>query len=230
MSDKIIELLVLFAIAGFVLFRLRSVIGTRTGYEAPPKAGPRASAPDRRAPDVPDLDEDHDEDAAEAQDDREDPRAQALPEATRTALAAMRKAEPSFSLPVFLGGARGAYEMILMAYESGDRDTLRDLLSAEVFEAFDQVITQREVAGLRVDARFVGLRDVRLESAGFDDATGEADLTIRFVGELITAVHDAENRIVEGDPNEVRRQTDIWTFSRHMGARNPNWLLSATGA
>jgi predicted lipid-binding transport protein (Tim44 family) len=52
---------------------------------------------------------------------------------------------------------------------------------------------------------------------------------LRFVGELITAVRDSENRVVEGDPSEVRRQTDVWTFSRRMGARDPNWLLSATG-
>ncbi|MEM8760260.1 MAG: TIM44-like domain-containing protein, partial [Pseudomonadota bacterium] len=59
--------------------------------------------------------------------------------------------------------------------------------------------------------------------------TSEADVTIRFTGELITAVRDAENRIVEGDPNEIRRQSDVWTFSRVMGAPNPNWLLTATG-
>ena len=73
------------------------------------------------------------------------------------------------------------------------------------------------------------MRDLRLENAAFDPATGEGDLTLRFVGELITAVHDSEGRVVEGDPNEVHRQTDVWTFSRHMGARDPNWRLSATG-
>jgi predicted lipid-binding transport protein (Tim44 family) len=141
----------------------------------------------------------------------------------------MREAEPDFSLGVFLEGARGAYEMILMAYEAGDRQTLRDLLDADVYAAFETVINERAAAGLKVDSRFIGVRDLRLESAAFDPATGEADLALRFVGELITSVHDAEGRVVEGDPNEVRRQTDVWTFSRRMGRRDPNWRLSATG-
>jgi len=220
MSDKIIELLILFAIAAFVLFRLKSVIGTRTGYEAPPdylhrgRPGAADKAVERKGP-KPDPDED--------ELDR------TLPPGAAAALADMRRAEPDFDLAGFLDGARSAYEMILMAYESGDRDTLRSLLAPDVYDAFEQVIAKREAQGLKVEARFVGVRDIRLERAAFDPHDAEADLTIRFVGELITAVRDPENRVVEGDPSEVRRQTDVWTFSRRMGAADPNWLLTATG-
>jgi predicted lipid-binding transport protein (Tim44 family) len=218
MSAQMIELIILIAIAAFVLFRLKSVIGTRTGYEAPPdyltreRAGPRPVS-------MPDSDE----------DEQEAELTQPLPARAKAALAAMRDAEPEFSLARFMEGARGAYEMILMAYESGDRDTLRDLLAPDVYAAFESVIAEREAAGLRVEARFIGVRDLRVEGAAFDPSTGEGELTLRIVGELITAVHDAEGRVVEGDPNEVHRQTDVWTFSRRMGSRDPNWLLAATG-
>ncbi len=220
MSTQMIELIILFAIAAFVLFRLKSVIGTRTGYEAPPDylTRDRAGGPARQGPQP-----EPGEEVAEPAIDHP------APEDAKPALAAMRQAESDFSLAGFLGGARSAYEMILMAFESGDRDTLRGLLAPDVFEAFDRGISDREGKGLKVDARFIGVRDVRLERATFDPATGEADLTLRFVGELVTAVRDTEGRVVEGDPNEVRRQTDIWTFSRKMGARDPNWLLAATG-
>jgi len=218
MSTQMIELLILFAIAAFVLFRLKSVIGTRTGFEAPPDYLSRDKA--TKAAD-PNLDEDEAEDNAGL--------GRPIPDDAKAALAAMREAEPDFSLGVFLEGARGAYEMILMAYEAGDRDTLRGLLEPDVFEAFDTVITERATAGLKVDSRFIGVRDLRLEHAAFNPTTSEGELRLRFVGELITAVHDSEGRVVEGDPNEVRRQTDVWTFSRRMGARDPNWLLSATG-
>ena len=87
----------------------------------------------------------------------------------------------------------------------------------------------REEAGLRVDARFIGVREASVEEIQFDPDANIADVTVRFVGELITAVRDAENRVVEGDPNEVRRQSDVWTFSREMGSRDPNWLLTGTG-
>ena len=217
MSAQMIELLILFAIAAFVLFRLKSVIGTRTGYEAPPDYLTRDRAqPQARPGEV-------------AEDEGEAGLGRPVPENARPALAAMREAEPEFSLSEFLDGARGAYEMILMAYEAGDRSTFKGLLSPEVFAAFDTMIAEREGKGLKVDARFIGVRDLRLEGASFDPDTGEGELTLRFVGELITAVRDSEGRVVEGDPNEVRRQTDVWTFSRRMGSKDPNWLLSATG-
>jgi len=214
-----IELLILFAIAAFVLYRLKSVIGTRTGYEAPPEryeqdaeqeVEPRVER--RPPPSIEDISSRH-----------------ALSDDAREAFTAMRRVEPDFDVEGFLQGARSAYEMILMAYEEGDRSTLRDLLAPDVFRAFESVIDERESQGLTVEARFIGVRDLRVESAAFDHETNEADVALRFVGELITAVRDTENRIVEGDPNEVRRQTDVWTFSRVMGAPNPNWLLTATG-
>jgi len=224
MSTQMIELIILFAIAAFVLFRLKSVIGTRSGYEAPPDYLSRDRAAQAGRPDpAADAEEEDEQEAGEAGLGRP------IPKSAKAALAAMREAEPEFSLGVFLDGARGAYEMILMAYESGDRDTLRGLLEPDVYAAFESVIAERETAGLKVDSRFIGVRDLRLESAALDPATGEGELTLRFVSELITAVHDAEGRVVEGDPNEVRRQTDVWTFSRRMGVRDPNWLLSATG-
>jgi len=220
MSTQMIELIILFAIAAFVLFRLKSVIGTRSGYEAPPDYLKRDPAAQAARADAADEAEDEADEAGLGR---------AIPESARPALAMMREAEPEFSLGGFLDGARGAYEMILMAYEAGDRDTLDGLLEPDVYAAFEGVIAGRETAGLKVDARFIGVRDLRLESAAFDPATGEGELTLRFVSELVTAVYNAEGRVVEGDPNEVRRQTDVWTFARRMGERDPNWLLSATG-
>ncbi|MEM9784418.1 MAG: Tim44/TimA family putative adaptor protein [Pseudomonadota bacterium] len=216
MNTQLLELLILFAIAAFVLYRLKSVIGTRTGYEPPERVGGTEAgggAPVRPV-----------EPAVEAAADDE-----SLPPEAREAVRAMRETEPDFDLEGFLGGARHAYEMILMAYEEGDRSLLRDLLAPDVHRAFESVIDERENDGLTVEARFIGVRDLRLVAASYDAETQEADITLRFTGEMITAVRDAQNRIVEGDPNEIRRQTDVWTFSRVMGAPNPNWLLTATG-
>jgi len=221
MSSDMIELLVLFALAAVVLYRLKSVIGTRTGHEGPPRhlqrrretidAGPGPVA-------VPDP-------ADEASDEPD----AAVPVESRAAIGAIHGVEPEFDVHAFIDGARGAYEMILMAYEEGDRETLRALLAPDVFSAFEEGIAAREARGLHVEARFIGVREARLEDIAFEPDTRVADVTVRFVGELITSVHDAENRIVEGDPNEVRRQADQWTFSREMGSVDPNWLLTGTG-
>jgi predicted lipid-binding transport protein (Tim44 family) len=222
MSSDVIELLVLFALAAVVLYRLRTVIGTRTGHEAPPEFLRRQQEARRggaRPTPVPDI-------APVPGDDEPVP---GVPENGRDGVAAIRRVEPDFDLDDFVAGARGAYEMILMSYEEGDRDTLRSLLAPDVYQAFEQGIVAREQEELRVEARFIGVREARVDEVAFDPDTKIADITVRFVGELITAVRDRENRVVEGDPNEIRRQTDRWTFSREMGSADPNWLLTATG-
>ena len=221
MNSDLIELLILVAIAAGVLFYLRSIIGTRTGHEGPPNRFQRQ-----------DLQQSDDETIVPINPlppEEESEAVKSLDETSRAALEKMQEAEPDFDLDGFIEGARSAYEMILMAYEEGDRETLKSLLTPDVFAAFEGGISSRESEGLRVEARFIGVRDARPVSIAFEEEMAEADITLRFVGEMITAVRDAENRVVEGDPNEIRRQTDVWTFSRVMGSQNPNWLLTATG-
>jgi predicted lipid-binding transport protein (Tim44 family) len=221
MSGDLLQLLVLAALAAVVLFRLKSVIGTRTGSEAPPEYLRRQHETEQEPTGpvaVPDP-----------MPEAEPVLSKNVPEGRDAVMTAISEAEPGFNLDGFLDGARGAYEMILMAYEEGDRDTLRSLLAPDVYQAFEQGIIARENEGLRVEARFIGVREAKVTEMAFDNDSKIADISIRFVGELITAVRDTENRVVEGDPNEIRRQSDVWTFSREMSAIDPNWLLTGTG-
>ena len=119
--------------------------------------------------------------------------------------------------------------MILMAFERGKLDEVAPFLSAEVFEAFSQVVDARETQGLTVEAEFVGVRETTLADATFDSATRSAEVTVRFVGELISVVRDATGEIVEGKPGLGKKQKDAWTFERVMGSDDPNWRLVATG-
>lgn len=218
MDSPVIQLLVLAGIAIFLILRLRSVLGTREGYERPPEpvAPPRPEA--RRGFDVIEGGADHDiTDHVPAGS----PAAQALGK--------MKKAEGGFNVTEFLSGARQAYEMIVMGFERGEMDSLVPLLSRDVFESFDEVVQRREREGLRVEANFVGVREVELVNATFDPATREAELTVRLVGELSSVVRDREGKIVEGDLNVVKQQRDVWTFARKMGTDNPNWRLVGTG-
>jgi predicted lipid-binding transport protein (Tim44 family) len=218
MDSAVIQLLVLAGIAVFLILRLRSVLGTREGYERPPEPLPGASAPNRRGFDVIE---------GGADDDITDHVSAGSPQAK--ALAEMKRIEPEFNVGEFLQGARGAYEMILMGFEQGNMDDLVPFLSRDVFESFDEVVQLREREGLKVEANFVGVREVELADATFDSARSEAEITVRFVGELTSVVRDREGKIVEGDPNTIKRQRDVWTFAREMGSDNPNWKLVATG-
>lgn len=218
MSNPLIQLLVLAAIAIFLILRLRNVLGTRDGFE-PPKVD--APDPKRRRFEVIDgkaEEVDHDiSDLAEA----------GSPAAA--ALAAMKRVEPGFGVHDFLNGARSAYEMILMSFEKGDLSEVRPFLADPVAEAFQSVIDARAAQGQTVDAQFLGVRETALAGAEFDDQSGLAEISVRFVGELIAATRDAQGNVVEGDPKASRKQRDVWTFARHMGQDDPNWQLVATG-
>ncbi|PTX46156.1 putative lipid-binding transport protein (Tim44 family) [Gemmobacter caeni] len=221
MNNALIQLLVLAGIAVFLILKLRSVLGTREGFEKPPLPPEEAARPDpvqQRKFDVieggPDRDiTDH------------------VPEGSpaAVALAAMKQAEPSFSVNTFLQGARGAYEMILMAFERGDLSQVKAFLSPDVYDSFASAVRVREEQGLTVEASFVGLREMGLNDATFDQTTREGEVTVRFVGELTSVVRNKAGEVIEGSPTEVKRQRDVWTFARRMGAADPNWQLVATG-
>ncbi|NBX42906.1 MAG: Tim44 domain-containing protein [Rhodobacteraceae bacterium] len=218
MNSSFLSLLVLAAIAIFLILRLRAVLGTREGFEKSPEVVKTAKSAQSRNFEVieggPDRDiTDH------------------VPEGSESAraLAAMKSAEPSFAVGEFLTGARGAYEMILMAFEKGEIEPVMGFLSPEVYETFAQVIDARAEQGLTVESEFIGMRELALADATFDKTTGEAEVSVRYLAEITSVVRDANGTVVEGTPNEIKRQRDTWTFARVMGSNDPNWQLVATG-
>jgi len=219
MNSPTIQLLVLAGIALFLLLKLKSVLGTREGFEKPPAAAPD-SPPRNPRPQLEVIEGGPDRDITDHVEEGSD---------TAKALAAMKKADPDFSVSEFLQGARGAYEMILMAFERGQLDSIVPFLSEDVLEAFSEVVDARDAQGLTVEANFIGVREISLVGAEFDEATRLGEVTIKFVGELNSIVRDRAGDIIEGGKNEVKRQKDIWTFARTMGSNDPNWKLVATG-
>lgn len=217
MNSSLIQLLVLAGIAVFLILKLRSVLGTREGFEKPALPAdanrPQPKLVPPPAPDGTDL-------------DITDHAAAGSPAAI--ALAAMKVAEPGFSVGEFLHGARGAYEMILMAFERGDIDPVRPFLADEVEASFTQAINARERDGQTVEANFLGLREMTLSDAEYDPTTRTAEITLRYTGELTSLVRNKAGEIIEGSPTEVKRQRDGWTFARRMGVQDPNWQLVGT--
>lgn len=217
-SNPLIQLVILAAVAVFLILRLRGVLGTRDGFEPPPNVEEEAE-PRRRFEVI--------EGRAEEQDDIADHVDPASPAAS--ALRAMRRIEPGFAVGPFISGAKQAYEMILMAFERGDLSEVRPFLAPPVADAFQQVIDGRRERGEVVEANFLGTRETTLVTADFAQDTGLAEITIRFVGELTEATRNAAGEVIEGDPRSPRKQRDTWTFARRMGQDDPNWQLVATG-
>jgi len=215
MNPMTIEILVLAGIALFLVLRLRSVLGTREGFEKPKSKNPIT----QRSPDLQVIDGGPDTDI----EDHVDPNSKMAED-----LAKIKRVDSEFSVTEFLSGARFAYEMILMSFERGDIKDTRAYLSDDVASTFEVVIKERQDRGIIIEAEFAGIREMKLQEVCFDSSSNTADLTVLFLGELISVVKNADGETVEGDPKQVKRQKDIWTFSKDMSSEDPNWRLVAT--
>lgn len=218
MNGSLIQLLVLAGIAIFLILKLRSVLGTRDGFEKPPVPLEDVRPRIRRDFEVieggPDRDIiDHVKEGSDA----------------ARALAEMKKAEPGFSVGPFLQGARGAYEMILTAFEKGELDRIRPFLADEVEASFAEAIAHREAEGLTIEANFLGIKELALHDATYNPDSRMGEISVRFAADQTYVVRNKAGEIVEGSPREVKKTRDIWTFARRMGSEDPNWQLVATG-
>jgi predicted lipid-binding transport protein (Tim44 family) len=210
-SFPYLDIVVFAMVAGFILLRLRAVLGRRTGTEKPPPA----ATPARRDENVIALPE------------RAPRRDEAAASEADPAVAEILRADPHFDPEEFLDGAKAAYEMIVTAYANGDTETLKPLLSEPVYQGFAQAIEARKRANQTVRTTFVAMKEAALAGSAVNGSQGE--VTVRFVAELINVTLDAEGKVVEGDPSAVKSVTDIWTFARDLRSRDPNWQLVRTG-
>ncbi len=204
-------------VAAFVLYRLGSVLGRRTGHERRRPSRFDAAAKQERV--VP-LERPAASPAEEAAiGNPGDPRVKA-------GLTEIRLADPSFDLAHFLEGARLAFEMIIGAFAKGDKETLRGLLAPEVYTSFAEAIDARAAKGQTLMTEVVAVRKAEVIEAGMQGT--RARITVRFESEQISALRDAEGHLLEGNPSKVEEVVDIWTFERDVRSRDPNWLLVET--
>ncbi len=226
--------IIFLALAVFIFWRLRSVLGQRTGRERPPYdpySAPdtvRNAANDKVIPLPPRASEPPK--AAEVSKDTGDRYAGIAPPGSAVArgLDAIAAADKGFDAKHFVTGARAAYEMIVTAYAEGDRRALRDLLGREVYDGFDQVIRERESRGETAETRFVSIDVSQITGAELRGKT--AQITLRFVSQLVSATRDRNGEVIDGSADRVTSVTDVWTFARDVTSRDPNWKLVATEA
>jgi predicted lipid-binding transport protein (Tim44 family) len=241
MSEAFDIYTLLFLVLAVVIFiRLRNVLGRRTGNERPPydpytsPEAKRAGAPDANepvvalprgrsarapveasGPSMKDIEE-----RLERHASKDSPLGQSL--------TALMRADPGFDPGQFLDGAKSAYEMVVMAFAEGDDAMLKQLLGDDVFDGFERAIRERETRGEKLESNLVGIDKADIIES--EVKTRTAYVTVKFVSELVSVTRDAEGDVVEGDPKKVREVTDIWTFARDIGSKNPNWKLVATEA
>lgn len=213
-NSQLLVIVAVAMIAAVILFRLYAVLGKRTGNEREPQ---------ERFQRLGGADADN---VVALPGPRGDAAAAKPLDEIGQALMDIKLVDRNFDADHFISGAKKAHEMIVTAFAKGDRDTLRPLLSDEVFAAFDQVLKERETRKENVKFTLVGYKDVKITHAAFKNRM--AEITVSFLVQLISSTTSEAGAVIEGDPANVRDVTDVWTFGRDVRSNNPNWTLIAT--
>jgi predicted lipid-binding transport protein (Tim44 family) len=212
--------IILFAmVAGFLVLRLRSVLGRRTGNERRRELFERR--PEPVANTLPSL--------AEPSAVTANPAAAAGSVDTVAAgIDRIRRVDPSFEASQFLDGVRLAFDMIVTAFASGDKASLRPLLSKEVFAQFIAAIDERTTAKETLETRISRIDSSDIVEADLLGRT--AQVTVKLVSQQINVTRAMDGSIVDGDPQRPIEKTDYWTFARDTRSSDPNWVLVATSS
>lgn len=211
-----LEILILGAIAAFLIYRLVSALGGRSGFEQPPTK--RSFAQDKAAQDDFELQDVPYKDILNEDED--------IPTDWRDQVAQIKKTDPAFSWKDFLEGATSAYEMILAAFAKGDKETLKELLSKEMCAEFVGAIDERELEGKVLQTTLIRMGEITCEDIAQKGA--QVSIRLRFMTEQTHVIRSKKGTIIEGSPQQVEEIVDIWTFSRNLRASNPNWTLVET--
>ncbi len=198
----------------FVLFKLRSMLGTKIGHEADVLPAPnRAHESDNKVADsvIPDW-------------------SAMVVEGSGVvaALNEIAQKDGRFDAKEFLTGANAAYELIILAFATGDRDVLKNLLEANVYDDFDRAISERDKQGHIVSTQIVTMDRPLIARALIKEA--KIQISVRFSAKLITFSKSQSGDLLEGSDSISNQVNDLWTFARPLGSRDPNWKLIATGA
>ena len=229
--------LLIIAAAVIVFFKLRGVLGQRTGHDEPIDFPSPKQKSKRKTDDIVDEDDnviqmpskrnknenlETPELGLPAEEEVLSPANQKFADV----LVKIRAIDPLFNPDTFVEGAKAAYEMIVTGFANGDKKSLENLLSKEVLTGFTSAIDQRKKQGAEMSTQFIGIDEADVVNIELENK--RAFVTTRFVSELVSVVKDRDGNIIEGDPTEVQKIIDTWVFERDLSSNDPNWRLVST--
>ena len=216
------DLIILGAVALFIILRYRSVLGEKSGHDFSKN---KQDKPESEAEKVVHISgKTMTQTELEAQDEKtladiDDPE-------MSQAIAKMKTTDANFSIQEFLAGAKMAFEMVIKAFNERDYDTLKMLLAEDVYESFESELKAQEKKGHQAITTLVSLEGAEITEAELKRS--KANITVQFTSEQINIVKDKDSKVVEGDASDIDNIVDEWTFERDLKSRNPNWTIVAT--
>ena len=224
MSDGIpyADIVIMALVAGFILLRLRGVLGDKVGNDSPSYFN-KPAVPAERKDTIVQLE---DKTKAKLRADPDVYMAKVKDESVIAGVAAIKVKDPEFIATYFLEGAKGAYEMVFDAFGKGDRDTLKFLLDTSVYNEFNTALTEQEQQDLKNETTLISVKAKDITAA--EMAGNMAQLTVHIVSEQVSVSRNSAGEIVGGDPSLIHNVEDSWTFERDVTSKNPNWKVIET--
>ncbi len=220
MDDGFIKVILFAALAAFLVFRLRRELGKRSGHEHPRQDEQRLQAPGRE-----EVEDGATDNVLQMPDRDDEPEPTGAPQLV-AGITKIKVFDPEFDIDDFLAGAKAAFELIVSAFAAGDRETLRPLLSGDVYGNFAGAIEERARADEQMQTTVVGFKGAEVIEADLEGR--DAVVTVKFVTEQINVTRDRDGKVTSGEPERIVTVTDIWTYQRSTRSSDPNWALVAT--
>jgi predicted lipid-binding transport protein (Tim44 family) len=220
------DIILLALLAGFVILRLRSVLGKRTGHE--PRPGEPYRAKPEREEEIPVANEDDEEDEDDTVVQLPGRNGQEIHSETPlgAGLTQIKLTDRNFDPGDFVEKAKDAFEYIVMNFAAGDTAKLKPILSKDVFDGFAGAVKERESKGEKLETDLVRIKNAELLEAGMSGRV--ASITVKYATEQINVTLDKNGQVVDGDPDRISEVVDIWTYERNTRSSDPNWVLVAT--
>ena len=190
-SFEYIDIILLAMIAGFIILRLRGILGKRTGFEGKPPPQFQEVLKNVKLEKNIKQNQNFDDNAKKE----------------------------------FLNGAKIAYETIITDFSDNDNKITnsKPLLSNKIFDQFNDALKERNSKGHHAEITFIGINSAKIKE--HKKVNSILQVTVDFVGEVITCIRDKEKKIISGDPEKIKKIYDTWVFSRDTKSNNPNWQL-----
>ncbi len=218
------DIIILALIAGFIALRLRNTLGKDVGHRPDTTNLRRQMGKEleERVISMPGVKVTVEEKKQEALDKA----FEALEEPIKTKVEKVKAKDPSVDITEFTEGAKGAFEWAVKAFNDGDKSTLKQILSKEVYQEFEEAMIDRESSAAKADTTLVSIELAELTDAQVKST--KIQMTMKFMSDQIHVVRNEEGAVISGDASEITRVEDEWVFERSVKSRDPNWTIIDT--
>ena len=132
--------------------------------------------------------------------------------------------ESKFNEQTFVKGAEAAYEIIINAFAQSDRKTLKPLLTKDLYKSFDDVIKERSVKKITSEMTFIGIKETKVLDVNVVGSVHK--VKTKFVSEIVNCLKNDKGEVIEGNPEQIKLVTDVWSFQKDLKSSDPTWYLT----